>query len=140
LEIGTSGRGENIRKECRRVNMVNILHTHVWKQKSETCWNYSRNERSGVKKMMEGVHSTMIYYKNFCKCPNVSPAQKGKKKTIEFYFKCTWNILWFFVLIIHLFKCAYIVWVISPHCPPSTSSGPSRSCSVLITNFVEEKT
>jgi hypothetical protein len=29
LEIGTSGRGENIRKECRRVNMVNILHTHV---------------------------------------------------------------------------------------------------------------
>jgi hypothetical protein len=27
--VGTSGRGEDIRKGCRRVNMVDILYTHV---------------------------------------------------------------------------------------------------------------
>jgi hypothetical protein len=30
---GTSGRGEEIGKGCRRVNMVEILCTHVCKQK-----------------------------------------------------------------------------------------------------------
>jgi hypothetical protein len=51
----------------------------------------------------------------------------------------------FFFLIIHLFTCAYIVWVISPPCPPSLPSPllphsvPGRSCSAFMTNFVEEK-
>jgi hypothetical protein len=30
--------------------------------------------------MMEGVHSSMIYYKNFCSCYNVPPVQYDKKK------------------------------------------------------------
>jgi hypothetical protein len=47
---------------------------------------------------------------------------------------------------IHLFTYAYILWVISLHCPlpppspPLPSLVPDRSCSALITNFVEEKT
>jgi hypothetical protein len=47
-----------------------------------------------------------------------------------------------FYFIVHLFTCAYIVWVISPPCPllppfpPSSVSG--RSCSALIIDFVEE--
>jgi hypothetical protein len=48
--------------------------------------------------------------------------------------------------IIHLFTCAYIVCVIFPSCPPPTPcsshhpSLPGRTCSALISNFVEEKT
>jgi hypothetical protein len=50
-----------------------------------------------------------------------------------------------FIFFIHLFTCAYIVWVISPPilCPlplPPHSSLPGRTCSALISNFVEEKT
>jgi hypothetical protein len=52
----------------------------------------------------------------------------------------------FFVVAVYLFTCAYIVWVISPPCPlppffllsPPQFSG--RSCSALITDFVEERT
>jgi hypothetical protein len=29
LEAGTSGRGEDVRKECRRADMVEISCTHV---------------------------------------------------------------------------------------------------------------
>jgi hypothetical protein len=32
-EFDTSGRGEEVRNMCRRVNMVQILYTHVCKQK-----------------------------------------------------------------------------------------------------------
>jgi hypothetical protein len=35
--VGTSKREEDIRKEYRRVNMVEILRIHVCKQKNETC-------------------------------------------------------------------------------------------------------
>jgi hypothetical protein len=36
--VGTSGRRwKNIRKGCRRVNMVEILHIHVCKWKTESC-------------------------------------------------------------------------------------------------------
>jgi hypothetical protein len=53
-----------------------------------------------------------------------------------------------FFLIIHLFIRAYIVWAISAPLPPAPvpslssapSSLPSRTCSVLFSNFVEEKT
>jgi hypothetical protein len=50
-----------------------------------------------------------------------------------------------FLFFIHLFTCAYTVWVIFPSCPPLPPflclppSVPGRSCSALITNFVEEK-
>jgi hypothetical protein len=40
---------------CRRVNMLQILHTHGWKWKNETCWKYSRNGGwRGIKKNDEG--------------------------------------------------------------------------------------
>jgi hypothetical protein len=35
--VGTSGRGEEVGKECRRVNIVQILCTHVCKWKSDGC-------------------------------------------------------------------------------------------------------
>jgi hypothetical protein len=34
--ISNSGKVEDLRKECRRENMVEILHTHVCKWKNET--------------------------------------------------------------------------------------------------------
>jgi hypothetical protein len=37
LGVGTSERGEDIRKGCKRVNMVNKLCTHALKQKNATC-------------------------------------------------------------------------------------------------------
>jgi hypothetical protein len=48
-------------------------------------------------------------------------------------------LLLLFLIIIHLFTRAIIVWVISHPCPPPPSH-PGRTCSALITNFVEEKT
>jgi hypothetical protein len=35
--------GEDVRKRCGRVNIVQILCTHVCKLKNETCWKYYRN-------------------------------------------------------------------------------------------------
>jgi hypothetical protein len=48
-----------------------------------------------------------------------------------------------FFVVVHLFTCAYIVWVISPPCSPPLLHLPSvsgRSRSALVTDFVEEKT
>jgi hypothetical protein len=42
------GCGEDIRKECKRVNMSEVC-THIWKWKNKTCWNYSKNEGWGDK-------------------------------------------------------------------------------------------
>jgi hypothetical protein len=41
--------GEDIRKGCTRVNMVEILFTHVCKWKNETCRNYRRSGGRGIK-------------------------------------------------------------------------------------------
>jgi hypothetical protein len=35
--VGISGRGEDVGKECRRVNIVQIFCTHIKKWKNETC-------------------------------------------------------------------------------------------------------
>jgi hypothetical protein len=35
--VGITGRGEDIRKVCRRGNMVKILCIHVYKWKNDTC-------------------------------------------------------------------------------------------------------
>jgi hypothetical protein len=43
--VGTSGREEEVKKGYRRVNMVRILCTHLYKLKTATCLNYSRNGR-----------------------------------------------------------------------------------------------
>jgi hypothetical protein len=44
------------------------------------------------------------------------------------------------IFFVHLFTCAYIVWVISPPCPsppppPLPSSVSGRSCSALVTDL-----
>jgi hypothetical protein len=44
--IGTSWR-EEVEKGRGRVNIVQILYTHVCKWKNEICSNYSRNGRRG---------------------------------------------------------------------------------------------
>jgi hypothetical protein len=36
-------------KDCKRVNMVQILCTHACKWKNDTCSNYSRNRGRGTK-------------------------------------------------------------------------------------------
>jgi hypothetical protein len=72
---GTGGGSEDIRKECKRVNVVEIC-IHVGKWKSETCQNYSRDGERRIKKNDGGMNSTMTYYKNFCKCYNVPPKQQ----------------------------------------------------------------
>jgi hypothetical protein len=41
--------GGKIRKVWGRLNVVEILCTHVWKWKNETCWNNSRNGEGGIK-------------------------------------------------------------------------------------------
>jgi hypothetical protein len=50
-----------------------------------------------------------------------------------------------FLLFTHLFRGAYIVLAISPHWPPTSPLSPTpslldRTCSVLFSNYVEEKT
>jgi hypothetical protein len=35
--VFTNGRGEDVGKKCRRMNMVKILYTYVYKWKNETC-------------------------------------------------------------------------------------------------------
>jgi hypothetical protein len=42
-------KGEDLGKECRRVNMVQILCKRLCKWKNENCWNYSRNGERGIK-------------------------------------------------------------------------------------------
>jgi hypothetical protein len=55
------------------------------------------------------------------------------------------QIVNYFFVVVHLFTCAYIVWVISLPCPPPhpsplPASVSGRSRSALVTDFVEEKT
>jgi hypothetical protein len=54
------------------------------------------------------------------------------------------NLIILILIIIHLFTCVYIVWVIAPpYRPPPPSPRPTlpgRTCSALISNFIEEKT
>jgi hypothetical protein len=46
-----------------------------------------------------------------------------------------------FFFFIHLFICAYIVWAISPLCPPPhLSCFQAETVLPLFSNFVEEKT
>jgi hypothetical protein len=39
---------------CRRLNMVEILDTHAWNWKNQTCWNYSKNGGKGIKENVGG--------------------------------------------------------------------------------------
>jgi hypothetical protein len=53
---------DEVGKKCRRVNMMQILSTHVCKWNNETIPGMGGRR---IKKMMERVNST-----NFCKCHN----------------------------------------------------------------------
>jgi predicted adenine nucleotide alpha hydrolase (AANH) superfamily ATPase len=54
------------------ISLVKSVDTlkHVYHLQKE------KKGRGGSKRMMEEVNSTMIYFKNFCKCHNVLPAQQ----------------------------------------------------------------
>jgi hypothetical protein len=53
---------KNVRRGSRRVNMVEILCTQVWKWKNETCWNYSRiGERGDKGKWWRGEFNYDIF-------------------------------------------------------------------------------
>jgi hypothetical protein len=72
------------RKRGRRMNMVQILFTHVCKCKNVLCWNCSMNWGGEERRMVEGMNPCIIYsihFKNLCKCHNVPyPLQpKGNK-------------------------------------------------------------
>jgi hypothetical protein len=41
--VGTSGKGEEEGKGCWRVNIMQILYTHVCKLKNDTYWNQFRH-------------------------------------------------------------------------------------------------
>jgi hypothetical protein len=48
---------EDMRKGWKKVNIIEILHTHVWKWNNKACWNYSKKE-GGRKK--EGLWKGLI--------------------------------------------------------------------------------
>jgi hypothetical protein len=81
----------------------------------------------GMKRAVERMNSSMIYlthFKNLCKCYNepqfsttlnlchAAPSENKKKTVVAIPTSSTIDFF-----LIHLFTCAYIVWVISPPCP-----------------------
>jgi hypothetical protein len=62
----------------RRVNMVEILHTHVCRWKHETCGNYFRNGGGRIKENNGGGESK--YCKNFCECYSVPQHNNNTKE------------------------------------------------------------
>jgi hypothetical protein len=52
---------EDMGKGCGRVNMVQILCTHVCKWKNETCLNCCRNGGEGIKENNGGMNSNNIF-------------------------------------------------------------------------------
>jgi hypothetical protein len=81
--------GEVAGKGCGKVNAVQKMCTHVYKCKTETCWNCLG--MGEWKWAMEGVISTMIYlihYKSFCKCHNI-PLPSTTIFLKDMYFEVT---------------------------------------------------
>jgi hypothetical protein len=69
--IGTNGRGEQMWRGYRRMNMVPILYKHVCKwKKGDMSKLFQEWEERGKKENDGGVNSTMIYFKNFYICHN----------------------------------------------------------------------
>jgi hypothetical protein len=48
--VDTSERGMGTKKGGMRVYMIEILCTHIWKQKNKTCWNCSKKGEGGKRK------------------------------------------------------------------------------------------
>jgi hypothetical protein len=71
--MGTSESGEDIRKGGQRVNMVEILCTMYENGKMRPVETIP-GIGGGIKRV-EGVNSTMIYCKEFCKCHSVPLVQ-----------------------------------------------------------------
>jgi hypothetical protein len=67
--------GEDIRKGCGRVNMVEIC-TQYENGKMRSVETIARMGEGQIKRMMEGMNSTMIHCKKFCKCHIVPPVQQ----------------------------------------------------------------
>jgi hypothetical protein len=63
--VSTCGKREEVGKEWRRVNILQILSTHC-KWKNGISWNYYRNWGGRVQ-----VRYIWYIVKNFCKCHNV---------------------------------------------------------------------
>jgi hypothetical protein len=81
---GTSGKGEEVGKWWRRVNMAQSLCTHVCKWKKGTVENILGMGVGEWRKMVKGTNSSMIYLihcKNLGKCHNVPPQSITKKKS-----------------------------------------------------------
>jgi hypothetical protein len=65
---------KKVGRGCGRVNMVQILCSHVCKLKVIPVETTPAMGEVGIKENGGGVNSSMIYLvysKNFCKCPNV---------------------------------------------------------------------
>jgi hypothetical protein len=80
---GTSGREEDVEKECRRVNIVQTLVCIYVNGERYLLKLLQEWEKENRKESDGGVNSTMIYLiycKNFCKCHNVFPPTKTIKK------------------------------------------------------------
>jgi hypothetical protein len=79
---------EEVGEWWRKVDMVQMLYTHVCKWKNNIYWKYSRNGGIGRwRRMLEWLNSSkinLIYYKNFCKCHNVPPPKTIIKRCIFF--------------------------------------------------------
>jgi hypothetical protein len=69
--MGTSRRQQGIRKGWMRVNVLDVFCLYIWKENNETCWNYSKNGRKGMRENYRGDESK-IYCKHTCKCHNIS--------------------------------------------------------------------
>jgi hypothetical protein len=137
-------------ERSRRMNMVQIMHTHECKCKNDTCWNCSRNQEGRWKRAVEGVNANMIYLihgKNLCKCYNVPPPSttviKRKEHEIIGPSQKKWYILTHWVsenktalennLAWRSLKCSFIVtiWLsnsISTYIPRTNENiGPHKN-------------
>jgi hypothetical protein len=73
MGVGTSRRGEDIRKGCRRVNMVEY-YVHMYENgKMRPVETIPGIEGGKITKNDGGVNLAKIYCKHFCKCHSVPP-------------------------------------------------------------------
>jgi hypothetical protein len=68
--------GEDIRKGCRRVNMVKYYALMYENRKMRLVETVPGMGGAKINENDVGVNSTMIYCKNFCKCHDVPPVQQ----------------------------------------------------------------
>jgi hypothetical protein len=109
----------------------------------------------GMKRAVERMNSSMIYlthFKNLCKCYNEpqfsttlnlcheAPSENKKKTVVAILTSSTVDFFLFIYSHMHILFGSFL-----PSASPSLSlllhsSLPGRTCSALVSNFVEEKT